>query len=308
MQKGAPLVSILTFCPHPSLAYGTLLIFETLRVGFPSAQVEIFDNGSHPDVQARIANAADGVGAAFQAMSPRHYADHYEWLLFRRDHDARPLVLLDPDVIFWESVEGWEFGEAVAAGRLIPQQKEGPYDVLPRLHPSLFWVPDVGRLRSAWARRDPADQVGDAIGGLSEAKDGRVLLHDTLEPLYTALRNQCVAFGERELDCYDHLFYGSHLPITAGCEHPGFEVIAEGHLAAAAGDLASIRGIWRAQERYFSSEHAIVRSKSERMQGAVVSAKALQERQGVAFNDQELQMAMRGLSLRMTSQSRSSRR
>ena len=119
----------------------------------------------------------------------------------------------NPDVIFWESVEDWNFGDAVSAGRLIPQQKEGVYDVLPRLHPSLFWVPDVERLRKAWAARCALG--GDAMGCLLERNGDRVLLHDTLEPLYAGLREQCVAFGEQQLDCYDHLFHGSHLPINA---------------------------------------------------------------------------------------------
>lgn len=304
IRNALPLVSILTFCPHPSLAYGTLLVFKTLRRGFPTAQVEVFDNGSHPGVLPEIKRAAAAIGATFEALQPRHYADHYEWLLLKREYDARPLVLLDPDVIFWESVEGWNFGESLAAGRLIPRQKEGKYDVLPRLHPSLFWVPDVARLRAAWSQQTSIDGIDDAIGCRFEPKGGRVLLHDTLEPLFAGLRNRCFAFREQELDCYDHLFHGSHLPINAGCEHPGFEAIVDGHLAAAAGDLERVRGIWRSQERYFLSEHIVVRRESERMRGAVASAKALQERQGADFDDQQLGMAMQGLGLRMTLQRR----
>ena len=79
------------------------------------------------------------------------------------------------------------------------------------------------------------------MGCLLERNGDRVLLHDTLEPLYAGLREQCVAFGEQQLDCYDHLFHGSHLPINAGCEHPGFEAIVDGHLAAAAGNLSRRR-------------------------------------------------------------------
>ncbi|MEO6447712.1 MAG: hypothetical protein ABIO42_00555, partial [Burkholderiaceae bacterium] len=47
-------MTILTYCAHPALAYGTLLVFKTLRVGFPTARVEVYDNGSHPDVVGQI--------------------------------------------------------------------------------------------------------------------------------------------------------------------------------------------------------------------------------------------------------------
>jgi hypothetical protein len=117
--------------------------------------------------------------------------------------------------------------------------------------------------------------------------------------LYEALREQCFAFGAEHLDCYDHIFHGSHLPINAGCEHPGFEKITAGHLAAAAGDLAAIRGIWRLQEEYFSSDHACPRLERERLPRALVSAKALQDLQGFKFGDEELGGALQGLLVRM---------
>jgi hypothetical protein len=112
-----PLVTILTFCAHPSMAYGTMLIFKTVRVGFPNARIEVFDNGSHPEVVGLIARAAADVGATFQARAPRHYADHYEWLLLEREHDDRPLVLVDPDVIFFGNV--WSTGRSAKHWRRV---------------------------------------------------------------------------------------------------------------------------------------------------------------------------------------------
>lgn len=291
-MRECPTVSILTFCSHPSLSYGALLVFKTIRTGFPTARIEVFDNGSHPDVACQIRAEAERVGARFEAMAPRHYADHLEWVLFGRPHDLGPLVLVDPDVVFWESVEGWDFRDALAAGRLIPEQRDGRVASLARLHPSLFWVPDVGRLRAA------AQSLVDPVGGTLQADGGRFVFRDTLASLYEALRDEFQPFGEGHLDAYDHLFYGSHMPLMAGCAHEGFDAIADGHAAAAAGDITALRGIWRAQDEYFRREHRIGRR--DRMAGALAAAVELQDRQGMGYSDEQIAGAMQGLALRVS--------
>jgi hypothetical protein len=303
-----PTVTILTYCAHPALAYGTLLVFKTLRTGFPTATVEVFDNSSHPEVREQIRQACAEVGAEFTAMTPRHYADHLEWLLLERDHGAEPLVLVDPDVIFWESVEGWKFGDAIAAGRLIPDQIEGHITSLARLHPSMFWVPDVHRLRQRVAAHAPGFPSG-AVGPSSFIpKGGRSMLYDTLAPLYEAFRAECLAFGPEHLDCYDHIFHGSHLPINAGCGYDGFDAITEPHTAAASGDLQALRGIWRAQERYFARDHELVRLAADHSRYAVDSLKSLGDVQGLEYEDGALADAIQRLGIKMVLQRRKPRR
>ncbi len=46
-----PHVYILTWCKSLESLYGSLLVFQTLRVGFPTAPVYVFDNGSLPKGQ-----------------------------------------------------------------------------------------------------------------------------------------------------------------------------------------------------------------------------------------------------------------
>ena len=58
------------------------------------------------------------------------------------------------------------------------------------------------------------------------------------------------AFTEKELDCYDHLFFGSHFP-SVKSTLPKNSAIERGHMATIAGKQNSIRGIWRDQEQDF---------------------------------------------------------
>ena len=72
-----PTVVILTYCEHPSLAYGTLMVFDTLRVGFPTFNIVVIDNGSHPDVVPQIKNAAERARASFTPTERHNFIEHY---------------------------------------------------------------------------------------------------------------------------------------------------------------------------------------------------------------------------------------
>jgi len=254
MTTRPPVVTILTYCAHPALAYGTLLVFKSLRVGFPTAHIEVFDNASHPDVRARIEAAAGNAGATFHSMTPRHYADYYRWLLAEQT-DFDSLVIVDPDVVFWSSMEGWQFDGALLAGRLMPSLVSKVSHCLPRLHPSLLWVPDVAKLREEMDRKAQGDFARESFfAQRAQYIEGRPFIWDTLAGLYQAFPDRCHAFNAAELDCYDHLFYGTHFPIIAAGYNGGFNVIREGHQAAATGNIEALRGIWRRQQAYFEGE------------------------------------------------------
>lgn len=239
-----PTVSILTYCAHPALAYGTLMVFKTLRVGFPSARVEVYDNGSHPEVREQIMRACADVDADFTSLTPRHWSKHITHQLLEREDDGAPLVMVDPDVAFWSSVEGWDFGDALMAGRLMREVQDGMILQRARLHPSMLWVPSLGGLREAMRP--------DEIAPRLDPRPGRLEFFDTLAVAHARLGPRCAAFTPDQLDCFDHLFFGSHLPaIDQNLTHHD-SIIHRCHRAVAAGDLASIRGAWREQDHYFA--------------------------------------------------------
>lgn len=292
-----PTVTILTYCAHPALAYGTMLVFKTLRTGFPTARIEIYDNGSHPEVREQIMMACAEVDADFTAMEPRHWVEHYRWLLLEREHDGSPLVVLDPDVALWENVEGWDFGDALMAGRLMREAQEGPITSHPRLHPSMLWIPDVQRLR---ARLDPGDIAPQLM-----AEGGRVHFWDTLAVAYQRNAAECAAFEAEHLDCYDHLFFGAHLPLIDALAGESLDAIRAGHRAVAAGDLAAFRGAWRAQEEAFNRPRVAgvpqdVAAAQAAMPGRILaSLREIQDRQGLGYTDDELRAALASLQSRM---------
>lgn len=252
-----PIVHVLTYCAHPTSAYGSLMVFDTIRTGFPSAPIEVWDNGSCAEVVPDIESAAQKVCARFTSLTSRHYSDHLRWVLLERPHPkCVPLVLCDPDVVFWESVEGWDFGQALMAGRLMPLMQHSGFIAMQRLHPSLLFIPDVHELRRAVKAADARAFGWDAIGPRTSWVNGQPHFWDTLSDLFNALCAGCVAFGEAELNAYDHLFFGTHLVMLGALRADGLrDLCTEAHAHAATGNAQALRGIWRRQQVFFETAH-----------------------------------------------------
>ncbi len=244
-------VYLLTWCNRVENLYGATLVFNTLRVGFPQARLHVADNASLPACRPAIRQAAEACGASFtQIETAMAHHDFLEGIL--NAQTAGPAIFVDPDVCFWENVEGWQF-DALAAGRLIPGFDCAYTGCLthPRLHTSFLWVPDVARLRTAIhairAKRFEFEPFRPAMFPLA----GAWHRFDTGAGLYAALRQDLHAFSETELDAYDHLFCGSHLAAVSPALGDRYgELFAQLHQKVQA-DHRALKGAWRLQEEYF---------------------------------------------------------
>jgi len=287
-----PIVHILTYCAHPTSAYGSLMVFDTIRKGFPSAQIEVYDNGSCAEVLPAIEAAAKRVGAKFHAQANRHYSDHLRWVLLERDHpEGLPLVLSDPDIVFWEQVEHWDFAPALLAGRLIPPICRVGLVALPRLHPSLLFVPDVGALRQAVKSAESHSFAWNCIGPRTSWIDGRPYFWDTLADMFNALGDRCITFGEAELNSYDHLFCGTHLGLIGASQDDALRnLYIEVHRYAATGNFEALRGVWRKQQAIFETPIVApdVPTPEQAAMGMLAASRTMAQWRGESYTDGEL--------------------
>lgn len=250
-----PIVHVLTYCSHPTSAYGSLMVFDSIRTGFPTAKIEVFDNGSCDEVLPEIRSACEKIGAEFWVMKNRHYSDHLRFILLEREHpEGVSLILSDPDVVYWESMEHLNFAPSLMAGRLMPVQKNSGFQTMARFHPSLLFIPDVHKLRRAVEKIKSCSFAWDAIGPRTSWIDGEPYFWDTLADLFNSLKTECRAFNEEELDLYDHLFFGTHLPMLDVFDTQATrDMCIESHRLAATGNIAALRGIWRKQQEFFET-------------------------------------------------------
>ena len=101
----SPRVYILTWCKHPDRITGTTLTFETLRVGFPNAEIWVVDNNSMPEVRPVLIQHAQSCNAHYVQLT-QELAHHAFISQTLRSQQEGAAVFLDPDVCFWKNVEG----------------------------------------------------------------------------------------------------------------------------------------------------------------------------------------------------------
>jgi len=241
-------VYILTTCNGPDNLTNTLMVFKTLRVGFPTAEVFVVDNASDAAVVPAIEDAATSVGAKFYRYSQR--TEHGKFITAVVSTSTGALAFVDTDVAFWASCEGLDIEGALFGGRYIPKIETPTGVHIARVHPSLFIVPDAEKLWEACRHVAETGFRGIEFKPFESCyyvdSDGRTVLVDTCSGVSGALADRAYHFRPVDLERYDHLFLGTipemvdALPLHDDTR----DVIAVGHTIERPEDL---KGLWRQQ-------------------------------------------------------------
>lgn len=242
-------VHILLTCRRPELYEASTLVFKTLRVGFPTAQVTVWQNrccGNCP---------LEDAGIEYRETD----TIHHEWIEALLETEQAPFWILDTDVHFWETVEGWQFTEPLA-GRLIPQFWDEYANCVdqPRLHTALMWLDPVALRSKVTAYRAQFAAEGFNPGAslidptYLPIRRGRNLFFDTLCLMYHAIGGQ--AFTNRQLDAFEHMNFGTIADLVLPRLKEGAE------MAKARTEFLAhperFRGSWRAQNDYYARHSA----------------------------------------------------
>ena len=240
---------ILTWCQNEDSFYGNSLIFKTLRVGFPNAEITICDNQSIESASFELEKLSRVNDCKFVRLESE--VQHY-YFLERVTYDASlvddEIVFVDPDIVFWGTCEEWEF-EGLMAGRLIPKFYDEFSGCIthPRLHTSFLWIPSPKRVFD----------VVQSLGKFEYSPFKPFMLplddswhrYDTTSSFYSVFKDYVDTFNEDELNRYDHLFCGTHLDLVKDKLTDG-EDLSKLHEEAKR-DINTMKGIWIDQEKHF---------------------------------------------------------
>jgi len=245
-------VFILTWCNSLDKLYGSLLVFNTLRVGFPTADVFVIDNCSIESAVPYIESAAVNVNAKFFSLrnEVNHY-DHIRNIIFSCDENDK-IFIIDPDVIFWDNVEIFDTEKAIA-GRLIPEFFDEYTNTITkaRIHTSFLYLSNVKRIKDCIINTKKKYFESDLIRPVM-VKDGKKWLRwDTVGQLYENIVDDCEIFDDVMNDKFDHIFCGSHLDIIV--DKWNFDKLVEIHELAKRNQRL-LKGIWREQNEFFISK------------------------------------------------------
>jgi hypothetical protein len=250
-------VFTLTTCRDLDALYGSTTALQTLRIGFPNARITVADNASLPEAAGIIERLAADIGAAFHAIPQR--MRHHEFLtsiFLGPPAIGGPTVVVDPDVAFWSSCEGWSFDELLA-GKYIPTFTDEYSNTVQfeRLHTSFFWCERPAAFRDALAALSKRYPDWEAFAPVMVPGEPRWTHHDVGATLYAALPGQMRAFGPAEQECFDHLYCGTAVAAVAPHLRNGSEWLALHD--AVRHDVRALRGAWRFQDRHFAERRRL---------------------------------------------------
>ena len=143
-------VHILATVRRPELIEAALLVFRTLRTGFPTAEVTVWGNGLAEEARQAVGAAAATAGARFANVPGTCHDVWIEELLARA---TAPFWICDTDMVFFGSLESKALSlkpGTLCAGRHEPEFNDEVTGCVhaERLHTCLMWF-NPGPLRAA---------------------------------------------------------------------------------------------------------------------------------------------------------------
>jgi len=250
-------VHILATCLNPALLDTTLLVFKTLRTGFPNANVKVWDNALTIE-QSAYARSAFGPLGCEEITLPRRIA-HDAWIARLLDRSTSPFWVLDTDIVFFEmapepSPLDFLFGRFEPAF-LEPWTKTNR---VARLHTALLFMDPQAILTRIhqWASRwhpkgFPFSPHFEMVQQqfVPQGVDRPPLFYDTCAGLYQAIGG--TPFTESQNHTFEHLHCGTYSDrIEKALPEAGRARVA------VFSDIANARGLHNSQEEYYRNHPA----------------------------------------------------
>jgi hypothetical protein len=254
-------VHILATVRKPELLPAALLIFRTLRTGFPAGVVQVWGNALDLRAENAVHRASEEAGARFINVPA---TVHDQWIENLLQSSLEPFWILDTDVLFWESIEAFEFPkDCFLAGRFEPEFDEESTSTrhMERLHTALMWF-NPALLRAAmraWMARIPAPwgHTGDfpfVLQHFVPLRGSRPRFYDTCAGLWHA--GLGTPFTEPQNDAFDHLHCATYIDLIG----PRLSVpLRQAHEAIYA-DHTIAKGMRHQQAKYYAQRQPTERT------------------------------------------------
>ena len=253
-------VHLLAYCRRLELLPATLLVFETLRKGFPDAPVLVRGNGLSAKAEAAVQRAAGRIGAAYVRGQP---VTHDGWIEEIVRTGLEPGWVCDTDVVFFEPMRAPEAPWTTLAGRLQPAFEDEYTRSMhvARLEPAVMWLnpPEIRAAMRQWMGQIPAPCGGAEHLFIRQHFVPRrrqwPLFYDTCAGLWQA--GIGVAFDDEQNRAFEHLHCGTYADLVSPTlqqmgKGPSLEQVHQAIYALP----ARARGLWQAQQQFYRARGA----------------------------------------------------
>lgn len=235
---------------NPDRIKSALLVFKTVKIGFPTANLLVYGNGIKDREGRNIIQAVAKDAGAQYVDIPMH--SHGQFLENILANESSPFWVFDTDIVFFSKVEDWFNGSTeLFAGRYEPEFWEEWTRTMhvARLHPSLLWF-NAQPLRAAIRAWPGKHEFFNSVNinliqwSLVPKYGGDMYFYDTCAGLHHALGG--FQFTEDQNKSYGHLFCGTYADVISE-QHPN--LVAKHDAVWDNPELA--RGIWEEQKKWY---------------------------------------------------------
>ena len=251
---------ILATVRNPALLEAALLVFKTVRVGFPHALVEVRGNGLDPLAADAVETAASESGCDFHNDNRTSHDAWIEKLIYTK---SDPFWVCDTDVVFFEPVEHWFVNKPMVfqAGRFEPEFSEEwtRSRHMARLHTALMYFnPAELRLQiRTWMGQFPTlwhtAQMNLIRQQFVPQRGDSPMFYDTCAALYHAIGG--TAFTPEQDAQFEHLHCATYVDLIG--KNSSLKDLAAIHQAVYA-EPARARGIQAKQREYYQRRSVLV--------------------------------------------------
>lgn len=267
---GSVTVHILATCRKAELLPATLMVFQSLRVGFPTAKVMVQINAFPRDfvpysemlIRKSVEVELEKMGGKWETV-PANATTHHEWICSLIEKEKEPFFICDTDICLWSNFECFDFTGAALAGRYVPQFYCNFTKAItrPRLHGCLLYIDPVkvkskaeeygNQFPDCYATPRPTLQDLVFPRYVPCGPMGKVSFYDTCSVLYCAIGGQ--KFTDEQNLVFDHLQSGTLSDLVAPTYPSGN--MREWH-AAVLDQPHLIKGQWERDKAFYKSAYA----------------------------------------------------
>lgn len=203
-----PTLHILATVRKPELLDAALLVFKTLRTGFPDAPVRVWGNALPARIMTAVVRECARIGAQFDNLPA---TVHDAWIESLVEESQQPFWICDTDVVFFDRVPAPPPGTALS-GRFESACMEDWTQSLhaERLHTALLYFnPSLVRTAMRAYRAQVPAPWGESANfpfirqHFIPTRGSGILCYDTCAGLWQA--GIGTPFTEEQNDAYEHL-------------------------------------------------------------------------------------------------------
>lgn len=245
-------VFILATARNPELLSYTTLVFNTIRVGFPSAEIFVQGNALPEFALKAVMDKCKLSGCEFKNDLE---TIHHDWINKLLSTQTEEFWICDTDMIFYNPVENYPLKGFPLAGRRIPEFHDEFSGCLTRsrLHTSLLLVNplEVKKRVEVFTNRvaqTPFTPISNLINPIVVPFKGKGVFYDTCSQLYHAVGGH--QFSDDILDSYFHMNFGTISDIVLPRLNGSGEAMQKARNAIMENPSLG-RGVWRHQEQYY---------------------------------------------------------